>query len=186
MALTRTPRSSWIQEGLGSLAGGGVDAVRMEPLARELGVTKGGFYWHFADRRALLEEMLDTWERVSIDEPIERVDRGGGDARDRLRRLFALASAGDELARLVLRTALAVRDWARRDPAVAARLQRVDNRRMEYLRLLFAAFAAGEEDVEVRWLLVMSLFVGSHFIAGDHGSHSRGELVRLALERLLS
>ncbi len=39
-----------------------------EPLAQALGVTKGGFYWHFEDRRALLEEMLDTWERTSIDE----------------------------------------------------------------------------------------------------------------------
>ena len=54
MALTRTPRTSWIDEGLRALAAGGPEAVRIEPLARALGVTKGGFYWHFADRRALL------------------------------------------------------------------------------------------------------------------------------------
>jgi AcrR family transcriptional regulator len=50
MALTRTPRSSWIDEGLRALASGRPDAVRIEPLARALGVTKGGFYWHFHDR----------------------------------------------------------------------------------------------------------------------------------------
>ena len=71
MALTRTPRSSWIHEGLRALAAGGPDAVRIEPLARALGVTKGGFYWHFADRRALLDEMLDAWERAGVDEVIE-------------------------------------------------------------------------------------------------------------------
>src|SRR6266568_132419 len=92
MALTRTPRSSWIGEGLRALAAGGPDAVRIEPLAEALGVTKGGFYWHFDDRRALLEEMLDTWERVVIDEAIERVEGEGGDARAKLRRLFALAT----------------------------------------------------------------------------------------------
>src|SRR5438093_13542819 len=97
MALTRTPRSSWIDQGLRALAAAGPDAVRIEPLARALGVTKGGFYWHFDDRGALLEEMLDAWERVSVDEVIERIEGGGGDARAKLRRLFALATSGHEL-----------------------------------------------------------------------------------------
>ena len=69
-APTRTPRGSWIDAGLRALAAGGPDAVRIEPLARELGVTRGGFYWHFEDRRALLEEILDAWERSSVDEVI--------------------------------------------------------------------------------------------------------------------
>ena len=56
--------AGWIDEGLRALAGGGPDAVRIEPLAQALGVTKGGFYWHFDDRRALLDEMLDAWERT--------------------------------------------------------------------------------------------------------------------------
>jgi AcrR family transcriptional regulator len=186
VAKVRTPRGAWVEAALRALAEGGPDAVRIEPLAKELGVTKGGFYWHFADRPALLEEMLDTWERVSIDEAIERVERDGGDARDRLRRLFALASAGDELARLVLRTDLAVRDWARRDEAVAARLRRVDNRRMEYLRSLFAGFCPDADDVEARGLVTMSLFVGNHFVAADHGGRSRADVVELALARLLA
>jgi AcrR family transcriptional regulator len=186
VAKVRTPRGAWVEAALRALAEGGPDAVRIEPLAKELGVTKGGFYWHFADRPALLEEMLDTWERVSIDEAIERVEREGGDARDRLRRLFALASAGDELARLVLRTDLAVRDWARRDPAVATRLQRVDNRRMDYLRSLYAGFCPDADDVEARGLVTMSLFVGNHFVAADHGDRSRADVVELALARLLA
>src|ERR671922_2455558 len=95
MALTRTPRSSWIDEGLRALAAGGPDAVRIEPLSRALGVTKGGFYWHFDDRRALLEEILDTWEQVSVDEVIERIEGEGGAARTKLRRLFALATSGE-------------------------------------------------------------------------------------------
>ena len=75
-APTRTPRASWIEEGLHALGVGGPDAVRIEVLAQTLGVSKGGFYWHFDDRRALLQEMLDTWERVVIDEAIERIEAG--------------------------------------------------------------------------------------------------------------
>jgi AcrR family transcriptional regulator len=190
-APTRTPRTSWIDEGLRALAAGGPDAVRIELLAEALTVTKGGFYWHFEDRRALLEEMLDTWERAMIDEAIEHVEGQGGDARARLRRLFALTSAAEVSsretsvsARELLKIDLAVRDWARRDSAVAKRLRRIDNRRMEYMRSLFGAFCPDEDEVEVRCLLALSLFIGSPFIAADHGARSRAEVLQLALTRL--
>jgi AcrR family transcriptional regulator len=179
-AATRTPRSSWIEQGLRALAAGGPDAVRIELLARALGVTRGGFYWHFDDRRALLDEILDTWERSSVDEVIDRVESEGGDATARLRRLSSLAASSDE----PLRTDLAVRDWARREQAVADRLRRVDNRRMAYLRSLFGALSPDEDDVEARCMVFYSLWIGSHFIAADHGVRSRADVLKLALTRL--
>jgi AcrR family transcriptional regulator len=179
-APTRTPRSSWIDAGLGALARGGPDAVRIEPLARVLGVTRGGFYWHFEDRRMLLEEILDAWERASVEEVIQQIEGEGGDARIKLRRLSLLAASGEQ----PLETDLAVRDWARRDPAVAARLRRVDDRRMDYLRSLFGAFCPDAEEVEARCLLFYSLWIGSHFIAAAHGPRSRADVVKLALARL--
>ena len=177
-APTRTPRSSWVEEGLQALARGGPEAVRIELLARALGVTRGGFYWHFEDRRALLEEMLDSWEHAGVDEVIERVEGGGGDASAKLRRLSALAGSSE------LRIDLAVRDWARREPAVAERLRRVDNRRMAYMRSLFGAMSADADEVEARCMVFYSLWIGSHFIAADHGGRSRADVLKLALSRL--
>lgn len=182
MARPRTPRTRWIEEGLLALAAGGPDAVRVEPLAQAIGVTKGGFYWHFDDRGALLDEMLATWERVLVDEVIEHVEGEGGDARAKLRRLFALATA----TRDVMGIELAIRDWARREDAVADRLRRVDNRRMDYMRSLFAAFCPDEDDVEARCMLAFALFIGSHFMVADHGSRSRAEVLEIALERLVA
>jgi AcrR family transcriptional regulator len=176
----RTPRASWVAEGLRALGVGGPDAVRIEKLAQALGVTRGGFYWHFEDRGALLAEMLDAWERVVIDEVIERVEGEGGDARAKLRRLSAIAGSSGDLVKIEL----AIRDWARRDKAVAQRLKRVDNRRMDYMRSLFGAFCPDEEEVEVRCMVFYSLWMGSHFIAADHGAHSRKEVLALALRRL--
>jgi AcrR family transcriptional regulator len=194
MVATRTPRIGWINAGLRALAAAGPDAVRIESLAQALGVSKGGFYWHFDGRPALLEEMLDQWERVMIDEVIARVeDEPGGGARAKLRRLFALATdrsrrgnANDPDAPSPMEIELAIRDWARRDQAVAARLVHVDNRRMEYMRKLFGDLCPDAEEVEVRCLLAFSLFVGSHFIAADHGAYSRTEILQLTLERLLA
>src|SRR5437868_5526277 len=163
-APTRTPRDSWIEEGLQALGVGGPDAVRIEKLAQALGVTKGGFYWHFDDRGALLDEMLDAWERVVIDEVIERVESEGGDARAKLRRLFALASSGGDL----MKIELAIRDWARRDKTVARRLRRIDNRRMDYMRSLFGGICADEDEVEVRCFLALSLFIGRELVAAEY------------------
>jgi len=179
-APTRVPRSTWIEQGLRALAVGGPDAVRIEPLAQALGVTRGGFYWHFADRRALLEEMLDTWERGTTEEVIERLDRQGADPGAKLRRLFALTTP-----RVVL-TDLAIRDWARRNQAVAERLRRVDNRRLAYLRLLFGAICRDEDEAEARSVLAFSLVIGHHFMAADHGTRTRADVLELAARWLLA
>jgi AcrR family transcriptional regulator len=182
MPTVRTPRERWVDEGLRALAAGGPEAVRVEALARAIGVTKGGFYWHFDDRSALLVEMLDTWERMVIDEVIDKIEADGGDARARLHRLFSLAAGSKSL----LEVDLAIRDWARRDRAVADRLRGVDNRRMGYMRSLFGAFCDDEDDVEARCLLAMALFIGNHFTAADHGTRSRREVLAAALRHLES
>src|SRR3954451_7868955 len=180
-ALTRTPRSTWIDAGLQALAAGGPDAVRIEPLAQALGVTRGGFYWHFKDRRALMDEMLDTWERRSTDEVLERVESEGGDPRDKVRRAGMLT-----FSRELLPIDLAVRDWARREPSVAERLRRVDDRRMEYLRELIGTFSPDADDVEARGMLAFSLAIGSHFIAAEHAGRSRPQVLQTAIQRLLA
>ena len=180
-AITRTPRSRWIEEGLLALAAGGPDAVRVEALAQALGVTKGGFYGHFADRNALLGEMLDSWERMSTDEVLERVERHGGDVRAKLRLAGALTFSSE-----LLPMDLAIRDWSRRDQTVAERLRRVDNRRMDYLRLLFGAICRDEDDIEARSMLAFSLLIGNHFMAADHGTRSRAEVIDLAARLLES
>ncbi len=179
--VSRTPRSTWIDAGLRALAAGGPEAVRIELLAQELGITRGGFYWHFADRDAFLAEMLDTWERKSIDETRQRVEREGGDARDKVRRAGVLTFSA-----ALLPIDLAVRSWARRDRSVAKRLRRVDNRRIEYLRLLIGTFCGDEDEIEARSMLVFSLVIGNHFIAADHGGRSRKEVLEQATKFLLA
>jgi AcrR family transcriptional regulator len=181
VAQTRTPRSTWIDAGLQALAVGGPGAVRVELLAKALDVTRGGFYWHFPSRQAFLDEMLDTWEHRSTEEVLERVEQEGGDARDKVRRAGMLTFSKE-----LLPIDLAVRDWARRDTSVAKRLKRVDNRRMDYLRLLIGEFTDDPEDVEARAMLAFTLAIGNHFIAADHNGRSRRQVLARATQRLLA
>lgn len=175
VAKTRTPREAWIAAALEALAAGGPNAVRVEALATRLKVTKGGFYWHFADRQALLDAALDAWEAAGTDEVIARVDAHPGDARAKVRELFALAPTAE------FAVDLAVRDWSRRDAGVRERLRGIDGRRMAWLRSLFAAFAEDDADAEARTMLAYSLLIGAYFIAGE-----RGRAVQRALDRLLA
>lgn len=180
MAKVRTPRSAWVDAALRAFAAGGPDAVRVEALAASLGVSKGGFYWHFEDRVALLDEMLDTWENAMTEDVIARVEGESADAGSKLRMLFALAPSAD------FEIEMALRDWARRDKAVARRLRRIDTRRMVWLRSLFADLAPGEPDAEARAMLAYSLLIGTYFIAARPGDKTRSELMALALDRLLA
>jgi AcrR family transcriptional regulator len=180
VAKVRTPRGAWVDAAMQALAEGGPDAVRVEALAVRLGVSKGGFYWHFTDRGALLDEMLDAWEKAVVEDAIARVESEPVDPRAKLQHLFELVPSVD------FPVELAIRDWARRDDEVAERVRRVDNRRMEYLRSLFGQFCADSDDVEARSMLAFSLFVGSYFIAARHPDRTRHEVLQLAVDRLLS
>jgi AcrR family transcriptional regulator len=180
VAKVQTPREAWVEAALQALAEGGPDAVRIEALAKSLGVSKGGFYHHFKNRPALLEEMLDAWEKTMVDDVIERVESEPGDARAKLQKLFDLAPSAD------FGVELALRDWSRRDKGVAKRLHRFDNRRLTWLRSLFAQFVADEDEVEARAMLTYSLLIGSYFFSAKHDGKSRSEVLQLAVDRLLA
>jgi AcrR family transcriptional regulator len=183
MAHARTPRRAWIDAGLRALAAGGPDAVRVEALAKALGVTKGGFYGYFADRAALLDEMLDTFEHEGVDAIIDIVEAAGGDARDKVTTLFEVAASPDAAELIGLE--LAVREWARRDPSAAERLRRIDNRRMQYMRSLFRGFCPDDTEVEVRCTITAALYLSNYLTAADHGPRTRADVLRLALAKLL-
>lgn len=179
MARTRTPRSQWVEAGLQILAEGGPDAVRVEVLARRLGVTKGGFYGHFSNRQELLDTMLDTWERRSGAAVVERVENEGGTTLERAVRAAALTFS-DELRPIDA----AIRHWARKDDAVAERLRRLDNQRMELLRAYFRDDFPDPDELEARCLLAFAAAVASDLIAADHPRASRDEVVARAARLL--
>jgi AcrR family transcriptional regulator len=180
VANNRTPREAWIDHGLTALARGGPDAVRVEVLAKELGVSKGGFYWHFADRQALLGELIDEWERRSVDQVIQLVESTDATARERLRLLFSIARLPE------VRVDLFLRQWARTDKAVARRVKRIDGRRMDFMRLLFAEICDTSEEVEARCLLTMGMFIANPYLDVGHSAGDREAVVTAATEHLLS
>src|ERR1700741_4568976 len=114
----------WPQAALDAMASGGLEAVAVEPLARKLGVTKGSFYWHFANRDALVHAALQLWEKRETEDVLIGVEEEP-DPYERIVKLFKRGNSSHLAGRLYL--ALAA---SSDDPAVGQVVKRVSSRRL--------------------------------------------------------
>ena len=114
----------WIEAGFAELAHAGVEGVRVEVLAKNLGVTKGGFYRRFRDRAALLEAMLTNWSAGRIAAVAAQTSLDGVSARERLRAVIKLYS--ERMNTDAMAIELAIRQWARSDEKAAAEVANVE------------------------------------------------------------
>jgi AcrR family transcriptional regulator len=157
----RLERADWEKAALAAIAEGGLAAAAVEPLARRLGVTKGSFYWHFADRDALLASALARWEKQFTEDIIDRVAQLD-DPRARLEQLIAQSSLSEAAARF--HAALSA---AADHPAVRPVLARVTARRLEYLEECFAAIGLPPARARQRALLAYAAYVGLMHLARE-------------------
>jgi AcrR family transcriptional regulator len=165
-------RDSWTDAALAALARDGIDTVRVESLARSLGVTKGSFYWHFRDRGELLDAMLARWEEVATQGILDQAARLSGPPEARLVALFELI-----LAARIMDLEVAVRAWGRRDERVARAVCRVDQRRLEYNQRLLQELGLEPDAAEARAFLAYSMLFGDHFVAATGGAARRRALL---------
>lgn len=177
---TRLDANAWIAAALDALADGGVDAVRVEPLAKRLGVTKGSFYWHFADRRALIQALLAHWRDGRI-EAIRRQAQGPENPAAILRRLVGLYTQRANYRGLAIE--LAIRLLARRDETAGAAVRKVDVERLTHVTKLFRGLGWPETEAEARAVLLYSYLFGQPLL---HGAAASAPLRQSAVATLIA
>ncbi|MEU5545166.1 TetR/AcrR family transcriptional regulator [Streptomyces sioyaensis] len=153
-ARQRLTVEDWADAALTAMGEGGLAAVAVEPLAARLGTTKGSFYWHFANRDALIEAALRRWEETGTEAVITEVEAEPDPGR-RLHRLLLRATHqadADPLEVSLLASAA--------DPRVAAALARVTARRIGYVTALFAELGFPEDEAHHRGLLAYTAYLG--------------------------
>ena len=157
----------WVRAAARAISEGGIEAVAVEPLAKRLGVTKGSFYWHFKDRRVLIEAALERWEEESTNAAISAT-RSVADPRERLVRLAEEAFDDEPRSQDATKEEafrggafeLAVSDAAD-NPIVRPFLERVTGRRIEYLDECYRALGFPPEEARHRALLVYAAHAGT-------------------------
>lgn len=143
----------WLDRGLRTLATQGFSALKAEPLAKAMGVSRGSFYWHFADIDAFHAAILKAWREVAAEAIISDVEA---------------ASAGDDPLVVLLRRVFseklalerAVRNWAAFNAAARGAVRAIDRRRLDYIEGLMAARGVAPEMAQARAQILYWAFLG--------------------------
>ncbi|MEM9603666.1 MAG: TetR/AcrR family transcriptional regulator [Pseudomonadota bacterium] len=185
--MTRASKLSpvdWIQAAFRTLTERGIEQVKVEPLARELGVSKGSFYWHFSDRSALHAAMLQHWRQEATDNIIVQVERTADTPHRRLRTLVGLAAATAPKRYGGAGVESALRSWARHDSAAQATVTAVDDTRIRYVRTLFKAAGAPPAQARLSASTLYATLVGLDALP-QHGVRLRESALNQVLDGLL-
>ena len=143
----------WLDQGLKVLAESGFTALKAEPLAKAMGVSRGSFYWHFADIGAFHDAILAHWRLVAAEQIITNVEATSGNDNP-LQLLLRQAFGG----RLTLENA--VRSWATHDPKARRAVQAIDRRRLGYVERLLRAAGHAPRVARARAQILYWAFLG--------------------------
>jgi AcrR family transcriptional regulator len=143
----------WLDQGLRTLAKSGFTALKAEPLAKAMGVSRGSFYWHFADIGAFHTAILKHWRDVAAEQIIANLEAASGNANP-IPLLLGQAFGS----RLALEKA--VRTWASVDPKARAAVRAIDRRRLSYVASLFRANGLSPGLARARAQIIYWAFVG--------------------------
>jgi AcrR family transcriptional regulator len=181
--MTEDRGDAWIEAGIKEMARSGVDGVRVEVLAKNLGVTKGGFYRRFRDRAALLDAILRTWSAGRIAAIEQQTSLDGTTARDRLRTLIRLYS--ERMNTEGMAVELAIRQWARTDEAAADAAASVDAARLQNVGMLYRATGLSIEQADAQAFLFYCFIFGQSLLFLERGPRKRAQLIARSAEKLL-
>lgn len=140
---------NWLDIAESELAKSGISAVRIEPLAKKLKVTKGSFYWHFSSRKELFEKLLLNWRTRSTVAIIERLNDIELTPKERLRKLFLIPYKRNTKTNGAA-LELAIRNWSQNDKAVQEILNEVDTHRLTFIAMIFESLGYNKEQAEIR------------------------------------
>jgi AcrR family transcriptional regulator len=167
----------WLDQGLKTLTESGFTALKAEPLAKAMGVSRGSFYWHFADVGAFHAALLKRWREIMTEQIIANLEQSAGGA-DRINVLLRQAFGG----RLTLE--VAVRTWATLDPAARAAVQAIDKRRLSYIEGLLIASGLSREIARARAQILYWAFLGftlsEKSLPKPRQAEALDELIRIA------
>ena len=159
----------------------GIDRVRVDVLAQELGMTRGSFYWHFKDRKELLSGVLQAWRTRATEALAARLESAHADPREQLRDLVSLPWRGRAAVRAG-RIELAIRAWARRDETATQVVREADESRLGYIAQVFSAMGFPVMEARRRAFVLYSAMLGDSLLGElpEHAAPAQRQ-ARLAL-----
>ncbi|MCI3181994.1 TetR/AcrR family transcriptional regulator [Caulobacter sp. CCUG 60055] len=161
-ARPRFTREDWLRAARKALIRGGVASVKVERLAADLAITRGGFYWHFKDRKDLLDGLLADWVENNTEPLIKAIEN---DQPDGVAQYRALVKTWLDERRYSPAYDSAVRDWARLDSKVAQTVRRIDEQRIRAVANIFLNLGYEMDEAMIRARVTYYHQVGYYALA---------------------
>lgn len=177
---TSLDADAWIDAAFDALAEGGIDAVRVDPLAKRLGVTRGSFYWHFTDRAALHQAMLKEWRKRASYRIGSRIESRTAEPRERLKQTLALPNSTPRAKRAAA-IELAIRLWAQRDAQATRAVRHIDRVRLSYYAKLFGDMGLAAAEARRRAYLLYASLLAQAYISTDDETDVSDDLAKMLL-----
>jgi AcrR family transcriptional regulator len=177
-----TPET-WIDAATEVLVDQGIDHVRIDVLASQLGVTRGSFYWHFRDREDLLRRVLQAWRERATEQLTRRLETARSDPHAQLHDVISLPFRGRAAVRAA-RIELAIRAWARRDAMARQAVDEADASRIGYHEQVFTALGFAAEEARLRAFILYSYEVAESLL-GRQGTQVQKQQRSAFIERLM-
>jgi AcrR family transcriptional regulator len=168
----RNSKADWVRAGLSLLMKNGIGGVRIEQAATRLGVTKGSFYWHFADAADFHRAMLAEWQTTATNDVIARIDQDELKPRARLQKLYEETTGNPKVARLET----AVRSWAAKDRSAEKAVADVDQARTTYIAGLMREMGFDAVEAQSRSQAIYLMVIGGYFVAATSGAFAPAAL----------
>ena len=137
----------WLDAAYQLLVEGGVEAVKVMPLAEKLGLSRTSFYWHFADREALLDGLVARWQSRNTANLMRQTEAPAATITEAVLNLFDCWIIQDLFDS---RLEFAIRTWALTDPALAKTLAAADATRIAAIKTMFLRFGYPDAEADIR------------------------------------
>jgi AcrR family transcriptional regulator len=177
--MKRVSKAEWLQTALKLLEAEGVEAVRVEHIARELCISKSGFYWHFKDRADLRTQMIEYWAHEFTEVVTANPTMREGDPRERLEQTMLMILDHD-----LTRYEVAMRAWAEEDSAIARRVRQVYRQRLNFLEEIFRDLGFEGDDLEMRTRLFTCYHTWERPMFSKESKKSLRKLIRKRVDLL--
>jgi len=155
----RLSREEWLARALEVLGRKGAGELTVESLARQLGVTKGSFYWHFKDRADFFRQLIEYWDEHFTQTVIAEISGLGTPPEERLLELMQLVHT-----KRLDRFEMPVRAWAQQNPALAPLVRSVDRHRTLFVMSLFLEMGFDEDEAEMRTRIFLTYMIAQRFL----------------------
>lgn len=182
---TQLGPADWIAAATELLVHKSIDAVRVDVLAKQLQVTRGSFYWHFADRDDLLARVLVDWKEAQTEQIIARYRKQGVKAQALITELVELPVHG-RAAMQGASVELAIRAWARRDDAARAVVDAVDAQRLVYIEECFASLGFAPKSARARAFMLYCYMQSESLFRNQGSSADKAERRRFVARMLMA